>query len=157
MNITAKQMNLTTLKAKISEAVAAAAPSIKTTLVGYLQELNTGREEYDCLVLIPPKTVKGSKESLVKDYQIRWFIATLDRDETGSRRCNEAERVSKWDELEATSWSILNKLTEDTTAIQLVGGKEIDLNSGGIVTSNNEDTIWIEATFILRTDDCTRE
>ena len=122
--------------------------------VGYLHQLNTGKEVFDHVLIIPPKLRKEqANNDSVKDYIMEWYIFRLDKG-AGGGRMTETEMIIAWEALEQKNTALMDALIAQPTKFQILNGYESDFDSaegGAILTT---PVIWMKVNCIIRTDHC---
>lgn len=142
-------MNLATLKLTLQTKLATFARSVKTVKIGYITEMMSGTENYDALLIIPPKaTVSDLAAYDSKTWEIKWFLMRLDKD------FDENKRIEAWDQLEVINKALVNSIKNDMPNMRIEGGVTIDYNSSGPEQILPAKVVWIECNFILKVSDC---
>lgn len=145
-------ITLANLKAKLQTAVAGIA-AIKTVQVGYLTELNTGQENFDLLLIIPPDDVLP--ENLAawssKDMILKVFLIRLDQN------FNESEKIAAWDALTASIKTLVKAFVADSQNIQVLSPRPVikrnSIGAGqGLIIA--ESIIWVELNMTIKVIDC---
>ena len=147
-------MKLSTLISELKGAVQNVT-GITQQKVGYLQEMNTGKETFDAFLLIPPKMRKHHPNNdSEKEYVFEWYLFKLDKGGSSNGRMTEAEKTLGWESLEQDNTKIMDELISMNTAFRIVGGYELDFDSSDGGGGLNLPVIWVKVNCIFVTDHC---
>jgi hypothetical protein len=126
-------------------------PTIKTVILGYVDELATGQIDFDALLLLPPVvTIEEGKSWALCN--LHYFMVRQDKTDEG-RQMNHDERIAAWSELHLANKVFMEKLGASDNAIR-VGNVTIDLNSSAANQLIPDAAIWIEVKVTFRVNDC---